>query len=306
MFTGPYWILNVSHVITPNDFQTSFSGVRVSKFSFPQLDKLTMSVNIDLLRRYKKQVQQITSTNKNNNTTPTGQTSTEATTTLTNGASGTTRSEGNVTKPRRAVQSDCLNKTKYPDLAWVDNSNVVLIGKKDVLNYLKTRTDVPLKIRRLVFGMAWTEQGGANMNFRCVQNDLYGIHTDGRWSSNMMSYVTGQSCVSVQEGGKRPLATFDTYQDSIKFVFARFNSQGFVSVINYFNGQYSEAESYARVWKGYWNLGVGFGRNGDTPNSPYERINNAIISANNSNPQYWSNVVKRFQSALDYCVSNGL
>ena len=306
MFTGPYWILNVSHVITPNDFQTSFSGVRISKFSFPQLDKLTMSVNLDLLRRYKKQTQQITSTNKNNDTTPTGQTSTEATTTVTNGETGNNKPQGGVTQPRKAVQSDCLNKTKYPDLSWVDTANKTLIGKKDVINYLKTRTDVPLQIRRLVFAMAWVEQG-SGAQFSCVQNDLYGIHTDGRWAPEMMKYVTGQSCVSVREGGKRPLATFDSYQDSIKFVFSRFNSQGFVNVIDYFKSQYnSESEACARVWKGYWNLGVGFRRNGDGPNSPYNRINEAIAQANDRNPQYWNNTVKKFQSALEYATSNGL
>jgi hypothetical protein len=54
MFTGAYWITSVVHTISPQDFTTSFSGVRISKYAFPNFGNLTMSVNIDLLRGIKR------------------------------------------------------------------------------------------------------------------------------------------------------------------------------------------------------------------------------------------------------------
>ena len=51
MFTGPYWITDVSHSISPGEFMTTFSGVRISKYSFPSVKELTMSVNVDILER---------------------------------------------------------------------------------------------------------------------------------------------------------------------------------------------------------------------------------------------------------------
>jgi len=305
MFTGPYWILNVTHTITPNDFQTDFSGVRISKFSFPNLDKLTMSVNLDLLRRYQKKVNNIV-------TTTSGQTSananleSEASTTVTTNTNPPALPQGGVNKPTRAVLADCLNKTKYPNLPWIDNSSITTIGKKDVIEYLKTRTDIPLKIRRLVFGMAWTEQGQGT-NFTCVGNDLFGIHTDGTWSNNMIGFVSGQSCVKVIEGGSRPLAVFDNFDNSIKFVLSRFNTAGFVQRQNQYQSYYGEAESYARLWKSCWNLGVGLYGGNDVE----QKIDKAISDANKSggvvnNKNYWQRTVASFQSALNYSVSNGL
>lgn len=302
MFTGPYWILNVTHSITPNDFQTNFSGVRISKFSFPKLDKLTMSVNIDLLRRYQKKVNNIVATTAQPNASLE---STSATTVTTN-QTPAALPQGGVNKPTRAVLQDCLNKTKYPNLPWIDNSSITTVGKKDVINYLKTRTDIPLKIRRLVFGIAWTEQGSGS-NFTCVGNDLFGIHTDGRWSDNMIAFVSGQSCVKVQEGGSRPLAVFDNFDNSIKFVLSRFNTVGFVQKQNQYQSYYGEAESYARLWKSCWNLGVGLYGGNDVEQKIDKAINDANVSSGIiDGKNYWQRTVAKFQSALNYSIANGL
>ena len=51
MFRGAYLITNVHHRITPNDFSTSFSGVRVSKYKIPIN---TDVINLTSLLRYKK------------------------------------------------------------------------------------------------------------------------------------------------------------------------------------------------------------------------------------------------------------
>ena len=307
MFTGPYWILNVTHTITPNDFQTNFSGVRISKYSFPKLDKLTMSVNLDLLKRYQKKVKNIVPSTTGQ-TSETATAESEASTTVTTNQNPEQRPQGSVNNPTTAVQQDCLDKTKYSDLQWIENTSRAVIGKKDVVNYLISRTDVPLHIRRLIFGIAWVEQGSGT-NFTCIGNDLFGIHTDGTWSPNMMSFVSGQSCVRVQEGGVRPLATFNEFQDGVKFVLARFNTVGFTQRQTQYENVYGEAESYARLWKSCWNLGVGI----NEPNAVERenKINQFITDANSryqviNGKNYWERTVDKFQSALNYSIANGL
>lgn len=44
MFKGAYLITNVEHNITPNDFTTKFTGVRVSKYNIP-LNKISMDIS---------------------------------------------------------------------------------------------------------------------------------------------------------------------------------------------------------------------------------------------------------------------
>lgn len=291
MFTGAYWITNVSHNISPQDFTTSFSGVRISKYSFPNFSKLTMGVNIDLLRRYQKKKEVI----------PVSVTA-ETPTTSVISVSGKTN--GNVSKtPIKTVPGSC--KTAYPSLPFVD-ANYTIIGKQDVVTYLNSRTDVPLNIKKLVFAMATAEQNKNQNQFGCVGNDLYGIHTDGRWPANMMAYVIGQECVSVIEGGKRPLAIFNSFQESINFVLARFNTPAFNNKFNIYKVRYgSDGEAAARIWLGWWNTGVGMKRNGDGPLSAESRLTEQI-NKRIATGLPWTVTVKTFQSGINRAIALGL
>ncbi len=291
MFTGAYWITNVSHTISPQDFTTSFSGVRISKYAFPNFSKLTMGVNIDLLRRYQKKKEVI----------PVSVTAETPTTSV---VSVSGKTNGNVSKtPIKTVAGSC--KTAYPTLPFVD-ADYTVIGKQSVVNYLNTRTDVPLNIKKLVFAMATQEQNKSPNQFGCVGNDLYGIHTDGKWPANMMSFVIGQECVSVIEGGKRPLAIFNNFEDAINFVLARFNTPAFNNKFNIYKVRYgSDGEAAARIWLGWWNTGVGMKRNGDGALSAETRLNTQI-NARISQGTPWTVTVSIFQGAINKAISLGL
>lgn len=293
MFTGAYWITSVVHTISPQDFTTSFSGVRISKYAFPNFSKLTMSVNTDLLRRYQKKKEVIP-------VSITAETPTTSTITLTG------KTNGNVSKtPVKSVQGSC--KTSYPTLPFVD-AEYTLIGKKDVVTFLNSRTDVPLNIKKLVFAMATQEQNKNQNQFGCVGYDLYGIHTDGRWPSNMMEYVIGQECVKVGDVGRpyRPLAIFSSYEGAINFVLARFNTTAFNNKFNIYKVRYgSEGEAAARIWLGWWNLGVGMKRPGDGALSAEQRITEEI-NKRISQGLPWTVTVGIFESAIKRAKALGL
>jgi len=171
---------------------------------------------------------------------------------------------------------------------------------------LNTRTDVPLNIKKLVFAMATQEQNKSPNQFGCVGNDLYGIHTDGKWPANMMSFVIGQECVSVIEGGKRPLAIFNNFEDAINFVLARFNTPAFNNKFNIYKVRYgSDGEAAARIWLGWWNTGVGMKRSGDGALSAETRLNTQI-NARISQGTPWTVTVSIFQGAINKAISLGL
>jgi hypothetical protein len=49
LFRGAYIITGVEHMITPNDFTTTFKGVRVSKYMVPYIDEVTSQASIRAL-----------------------------------------------------------------------------------------------------------------------------------------------------------------------------------------------------------------------------------------------------------------
>jgi hypothetical protein len=54
MFEGPYWITSVTHVITPNNFKTSFSGTRQRIAELPTNDSYLQSVRQKFLTQVRK------------------------------------------------------------------------------------------------------------------------------------------------------------------------------------------------------------------------------------------------------------
>jgi hypothetical protein len=58
MFNGPYLITDVSHVITPGSFQTTFEGTRQGIYDLPALDSYLQSINQNLLTALEQAVTQ--------------------------------------------------------------------------------------------------------------------------------------------------------------------------------------------------------------------------------------------------------
>jgi hypothetical protein len=48
LFHGAHMITSVKHEITPNNMTTTFSGMRISKFTYPIIDKMTTFLNLEL------------------------------------------------------------------------------------------------------------------------------------------------------------------------------------------------------------------------------------------------------------------
>ena len=58
MFSGPYMITKVTHQISDNDFNTSFTGTRQPFYSLPKIDNFLQTLNIKILSTIQTKIQQ--------------------------------------------------------------------------------------------------------------------------------------------------------------------------------------------------------------------------------------------------------
>ena len=229
MFTGPYWITDVSHNITPGNFMTTFSGVRISKYSFPSVKELTMSVNIDLLKRLN------TDYNKPKET-PTPETPT-VTPTPQNGSSNDDGETTNSTNGNEVGSSNCSPVAAYQGIDYVTKKNTKY-AYSEIVNYVNSKT-TNNDIKMLIVGTIWREQGNSN-GFATAFNDNYiGLTTDsGVWAGLDIDKVNGQFCVSsTSDGRPRSYFSFSDPTGAFDVLFTRFNSSAVGTQISeYLNG----------------------------------------------------------------------
>ena len=207
MFYGPYFITNVSHNINVNGFETSFEGMRQPIFSFPSIDKLVMSVNKNLLKKYetfyrKKQSQSVAqnTTNQNNET--------------------------RINNPLVPDESSACNDiTQFPSIGFVDFENT-RIAVNDVINHLNTITNYSRSLRAYSLGVCYLMNSGIG-SFDCTNNNLFGVNSTSSRYQNLTGFTNGQVCVknnsqSSQVNGQVvvptiPIFSFENKENSIKF-----------------------------------------------------------------------------------------
>ena len=230
MFTGPYLITNVSHSINENGFNTQFTGVRVPIYTFPDIDSLVMSVNKDLLQRYRERFRtkaSVSGSSENaSNTTNSGTT-----------ANGQSSALG--------VNQPCRDLTKYQDLDFVDTSNTV-ITKTEIKNYLSTLS-VSDNLKIYAYGVTNIKNGTAsNTVVQCNNNNLFGILTSVQWKGSQSTYIDSQTCIQQSDGQTKPLASFDSFTGSIDFFISLNNNfSGIITNLIRLNANTNQAQSIA-------------------------------------------------------------
>lgn len=246
MFTGPYWITDVSHNITPGDFVTTFSGVRISKYSFPSVKDLTMSVNIDLLERindsYKKpkQKNQHLTTDEGTSTPITNEQSTA------NGVQGT---------PTEIGSSNCTPISTYAGLQYVQLRDETL-SYVNIKDYVKTFTLLrnDIDVRRLIGLIPWVEFTVTNSSVKFRNGNLGNLTTNKLLRGINVNDLEGQVCVNM--GGQNvPLASFTDWKksmDVIKAVFDTASVHTDMSEIANENTENKPEEVYAKIYIKYF------------------------------------------------------
>lgn len=245
MFTGPYWITDVTHTITPNNFNTTFSGVRLSKFTYPQVNDLVMSVNVDLLRKYKK---------------PRKIEKPEPTPTVTESPTPTPAPDviPNVNNVTMASDARCAEATAYPEKPFIQPVSQ-MVPWADVATYVKTKS-TNNDVRRMLMGVPNCEQPNGQY-FKAWNGNMIGLRTKFRWSNSVNDYIVGQLCLN-SSGGYLLYGAFNNWTSSIDILNIRFGDKS--SIINELKNHYGTSDDdlakvYSTMWVGYWFVGIGFG-----------------------------------------------
>lgn len=212
MFTGPYWITDVSHNITPGDFMTTFSGVRISKYSFPSVKELTMSVNVDLLERLNKETNKPKTTQVPETPSPTP----------TPNVNSTVNGEVN-----EVSSTLCSPLTQYAGLDYISLTTDTL-SYADIKDHVEKYRLGNLNIQKMIGLIPWIENGFNNGKVTVNNNNPCNVTTDTVIRDVVINDLNGQTCVNVN-GRQRPLASFNDWKKSLDSIKAKLTTP---SVIN--------------------------------------------------------------------------
>ena len=222
LFYGPYWITEVTHNISPNDFKTDFTGIRMPLYSLPTPDSFSISINKKFKENWKKE------TYKKRN--PGDVFSTTAYTDL------------NVSSLNANITNDCLSvvETKYKFMPFVGVSAttisvndlaIEISAKTD--SYTPTITTGKTIFASYLFALAqsaipadFIRPPDTSVKVTCQNHNLFDINVLSAWTGNLNIYITGNSlnCKTIK-GRNTPIVAFKDYSDPINFMLSRYNNQ---------------------------------------------------------------------------------
>jgi len=291
MFTGPYWITDVSHNITPGDFMTTFSGVRISKYSFPNIKELTMSVNIDLLKRLNEQYNKPKQQNQN-------VTNDEGTSTpITNEQSTANGVQGNATE---IGSSNCTPIARYVGLDYVPLRDETL-SYSNIKDYVKTLTLLrdDMDVRRLIGLIPWIEFTVNNSSVKFKNGNLGNLTTNKILRGVDVSDLEGQVCVNM--GGQNvPLASFTDWKKSMDSIKALLNTPSVyndMSQIGQSSTDDKNEDVYAKIYIKYFYSQI-------STDSEFNRIiTNPANDQEKQIKQRYETVVPLFDQGIKWYVS---
>lgn len=211
LFYGPYWITEVSHNISPNDFKTDFTGVRMPLYSLPTPDSFTISIN----KKFKENWKQETLKERK----PENVISTTAYTNL------------NVASLNANVTPSCLDlvATVYKNKPFVAVS-ATTITLDDLAVKISSITNVKL-LQAYLHALAQTPyfnnvQITANNGtaVSCQNHNLFDINTMSAHTGNLSKFIYSQNCRTIATKNI-PIVAFTGYSDPIEFMVLKYSNE---------------------------------------------------------------------------------
>lgn len=238
LFYGPYMVLSVSHSVTPGKFETSFEGVRVSRYSLPQPNSLIDKLNQNYLNVYKELILKETKVSEAVVNANTQQGTVEA---------GSLQSPENI----------CLTATTFTTIPFV-NINITTITSTDLQTLLNSKiTTANAKLKPLYYGIAFTRINNKIDLISCSapNYNLFEISTSNNYGGSMNSLITQQVCLTTaleNTNVSRPYAVFENFEKGLEF-FDSLN-QAFLPIIESLKNSSTEttdAKKYAEAYSLY-------------------------------------------------------
>ena len=223
MFNGPYLITDISHNITPGNFETTITGVRQGIFDLPAIDNFLQSINKNLLSKIEQAV-----LNKKDATPGVG-----ATTDQSKAAKIIQEAKSTL-----QVQNACKNKLNpiYTEQGWESAiTKSTPLSPQELKDAIVSKTS-DLYLQTIIYSVCYVRayQGtkdkgsfiGFNNNFATVTLDLDYVNNNIYFNQQPRTY----SCVDVQSGTATkvenilPVANFSDVNKFIDFMISKLSA----------------------------------------------------------------------------------
>ena len=210
MFSGPYMITNVSHVIGPGSFETNISGVRQPTASLPKVDEYIQTLKTNLLST-------IIQKNKEN----VGKKTQETKDANKNVLSEKDKVESNV-NGGKTLSTDCTAKAPYNTFYQISTPLKTLESFKNVkTRILEVFNNYDItddgKLKYVIFASMYIESGNGS-GFECYENNFAGIDLSSNWGDSIKNQITQQFYCLTSDKTVLPYAQFRSLGDLIKFL----------------------------------------------------------------------------------------
>jgi hypothetical protein len=244
MFTGPYYIMDVKHKISPGKFDTTFTGIRQQIFALPKLDSYIQTLTQKLVNELIEEIKQNKKTGSESNTATTS----NNVTTVVNEVSKNTNEIGNPQNCEGDLKDNGYlsgnNKAKV-DFIEATQSQTSLTPQA-VVNSIKTNVVSGNNItnKYLAFITMYIESF-KNNQFVAWNNNYAGAKLNYVWPGDLRKYFNQNYLCSKQtDGTYAPYATFDNIDNVSKLLNDYWSKYSGVSV---------SAENLAKLWITKWN-----------------------------------------------------
>ena len=208
LFYGPYWVTEVNHNISPGDFKTDFTGIRMPLYSLPTPDSFTVSINREFKENWKK------TTLKERKPKDVLSTTAFTNPTLTSFANAPT---------------DCYDKvvSKYRTIPFTSNTATTIsltdLGVK-ITGLTNNKIMQSLTYNFASIGLFNEITVTSNTYITCQNHNLYDISTAINHGGSLDNYIKAQVCKNFIDDNIRPIAAFSGYNEPINFMISYYTS----------------------------------------------------------------------------------
>jgi hypothetical protein len=211
LFAGSYFITEVKHTITVEDFTTSISGTRQAAPTLPKVDNLFQTIKKDLLTNlgnvYKNQT--VSNTGMPNN-------SSQIKDSITNSLIGGKRVNDAITCEKNEAY---VGYVKFSGLTIDSQTN------QEIITYIKKELPIDDKIKLCIFVTIWIESGDENTNgINFYGNNPAGVTLTADYEGNLRKFfLINQNrnyymCLTNSKGYTQSYAVFFSLENHIDFL----------------------------------------------------------------------------------------
>ena len=218
MFSGPYMITKVTHQISDNDFNTSFTGTRQPFYSLPKIDNFLQTLNIKILSTIQTKIQQREQQNRQ---------SPDNIKLQQQNVIANLQSQDTLTKSQ-----DCLTQInpRYRDYNGIDVPQQTSVTTKQLFETIKdvlvargysVTGDTTYVLANIAFSFIYVDSGN-NTGITGYENNYSTINLTEVYGDSFITYIKrNYFCVSRGANPNLPVASFNSIRTFIEFVLDR-------------------------------------------------------------------------------------